>query len=106
MEEYTFLAMIDAALAAGLQIVTVPCDEHGILPEELAKRLPGAKVLYTVPVGQNPLGHRMSSERYQAIYDLCASKRGLKGVARSVDASRCFPQGDHRGGRRVSVKLL
>ena len=72
MEEYTFLAMIDAALAAGLRIVTVPCDEHGMRPEELAERLEGAKVLYTVPVGQNPLGHRMSKERYEAIYHLCA----------------------------------
>lgn len=73
MEEYTFLAMVDACMAAGLNLVPVPCDDDGILPSELAPLLPGAKVLYTVPVGHNPLGTRMAPERYQAVYDLCAA---------------------------------
>jgi len=73
MEEYTFLAMVDACMAAGLTLVPVPCDDDGILPSKLAPLLPGAKVLYTVPVGHNPLGTRMAPERYQAVYDLCAA---------------------------------
>lgn len=73
MEEFTFLAMVDACMAAGLHMVPVKCDDDGILPSELAKVIAGAKVLYTVPVGQNPLGTRMSCERYKAIYELCAA---------------------------------
>ncbi|CAE7021845.1 unnamed protein product [Symbiodinium natans] len=79
VEEYTFLAMIDACLAAGLRLVPVSCDAGGLCPDSLegvlnaernAGRVP--KVLYTVPVGQNPLGTRLPNQRYEAIYSLCA----------------------------------
>ncbi|OLP94637.1 Aromatic amino acid aminotransferase C56E4.03 [Symbiodinium microadriaticum] len=78
VEEFTFLAMIDACVAAGLRLVPISCDSSGLCPESLelvlgsersAGRVP--KVLYTVPVGQNPLGTRLPAHRYQAIYDLC-----------------------------------
>ncbi|CAE7477131.1 unnamed protein product, partial [Symbiodinium pilosum] len=79
VEEYTFLAMIDACVAAGLRLVPVPCDNGGLCPESLrrilrAERSAGRvpKVLYTVPVGQNPLGTRLPEDRYQPIYDMCA----------------------------------
>ncbi|CAE7833550.1 unnamed protein product [Symbiodinium sp. CCMP2592] len=78
VEEFTFLAMIDACVAAGVRLVPISCDSSGLCPESLelvlrsersAGRVP--KLLYTVPVGQNPLGTRLPADRYQAIYDLC-----------------------------------
>ncbi|CAJ1459819.1 unnamed protein product [Effrenium voratum] len=73
MEEYTFLAMVDACMAAGLNAVPLRCDCEGLLPEALMAA-PAAKALYTIPVGHNPLGTRLPAERYHAIYDICAAK--------------------------------
>ena len=38
--------MVDACMAAGLNLVPVPCDDDGILPSKLEPLLPGAKVLH------------------------------------------------------------
>lgn len=81
VEEFTFLAAIDAFQAAGVRLVSVSCDKGGLRPEalqaaldaELAEGRCAPKALYTIPVGQNPLGTRLHESRYSAIYEICKS---------------------------------
>ena len=62
-----------------LNIVGLPCDGFGLIPEAMERRLThwdpttdGAfpKALYCIPVGQNPAGSTMPLERRRAVYAL------------------------------------
>ncbi|OGO50350.1 MAG: hypothetical protein A2148_06655 [Chloroflexi bacterium RBG_16_68_14] len=60
------------------QVVGVPLDEDGIIPEALSEtieRLKGegrrVKLLYTTPNFQNPTGTTMTLERRQAVVEVC-----------------------------------
>lgn len=63
----------------GVKAHPVPGDGEGMCPIALAKSLEEwnnskgrrPRVMYTVPVGQNPLGTTMSQARRKAIYDVC-----------------------------------
>jgi len=77
IEEYSFMASLDALRSYGAELVPVAVDGNGLRPEALeqaCRKLEAegrsAKVLYTVPVGQNPTGSVLAGERYQRIYDL------------------------------------
>ncbi|CAE8629352.1 unnamed protein product [Polarella glacialis] len=77
IEEYSFLAGIDALRSYGAQLHPLPLDAEGLRPDaleractELAQRGLRPKMLYTVPVGQNPTGTSMTSQRYAQIYDI------------------------------------
>jgi GntR family transcriptional regulator/MocR family aminotransferase len=59
--------------AAGMQIVEVPVDEHG-LDVKAARRIePDARVAYVTPSHQYPLGVEMSLERRKALLDWTTS---------------------------------
>ncbi|GAB3625581.1 2-aminoadipate aminotransferase [Pandoraea terrae] len=59
------------------QYVSVPTDEHGLLPEALTDDLvAGARFLYAMPNFQNPTGRRLPLERRQALAAL-AVRHGL-----------------------------
>ena len=83
-EEFTFLASKDNLLAAGATLLPLAMDEDGLLPSaveeeceaRLAAGLPLPKLLYTIPVGQNPTGSRLRPDRYAAIYS-AARRYGL-----------------------------
>lgn len=54
-------------------VVGVPIDEHGIIPEaleETLKREKNVKFIYVIPTFSNPTGIEMSPERRKAVYDL------------------------------------
>jgi len=77
VEEYSFMASLDAFRSYGAQLVPVAMDAEGMRPEALeaaCEKLKAqgrrAKALYAIPVGQNPTGSVLSTERYQRIYDL------------------------------------
>jgi aromatic amino acid aminotransferase I len=63
----------------GVRAVPVPDDAEGMRADALEAALatwdeargPRPRVMYLVPVGQNPLGTTMGAERRQAIYDVC-----------------------------------
>lgn len=61
------------------KIITVPIDEHGIIPSKLAqileeyysdKKNRPIKFLYCIPTGHNPSGATLTAERKRQIYKL------------------------------------
>ncbi len=76
-EEYVYLGTLRQMRRYRAEVVSVKCDEQGIIPDELAdtiKRVRGqgkkVKFLYTIPTFQNPLGFTMSLERRQRVLEI------------------------------------
>lgn len=70
-ESPTYLGALQAWSAYGAEYVTVPCDEHGMVVEELEKALrAGPKFIYVLPNFQNPSGVTLSLERRQKLVEL------------------------------------
>jgi len=80
-EEWTYPSALASAQPIGCKPVPVAMDGQGMRSDDLKTVLSewdeqarGAKrprVMYTVPIGQNPSGATMSLSRKKAIYDLC-----------------------------------
>jgi 2-aminoadipate transaminase len=58
----------------GAEVVTVPMDDEGLLPDELPDG--DFAFLYTIPTFQNPSGRTLSQERSRRLAEL-AAERGL-----------------------------
>ena len=76
-EEYVYLGTLRQLRRFGADVRGLPCDDDGIVPEELEntlKRLLGegkrVKYLYTIPTFQNPLGWTMTLERRRKVLDI------------------------------------
>lgn len=68
MEDPGYLRARNALLAAGAQVVPVPVDKEGIRVEVGIQRARGARVVYTTPSHQSPLGVTMSlHQRWQLL---------------------------------------
>jgi 2-aminoadipate transaminase len=74
----TYVGALGAFQAAQAQVVHVPMDDQGLIPEALAETITRvaasgrrAKFLYTIPTYQNPAGVTLSEERRQQVLDLC-----------------------------------
>ncbi len=65
VESPTYHGILLLARAAGLRIVPVPSDEHGVRPDLLADALErsGARVAYLQPTFANPHGTTLAAER-------------------------------------------
>jgi len=65
VETPTYLGAIQAFQSFRAQMIMVPCDEQGVIPEELEKmlKLTTPKFLYLIPNYQNPSGKVMGLER-------------------------------------------
>jgi DNA-binding transcriptional MocR family regulator len=65
VESPTYIGALTAARAAGLRLVPVPVDQHGVRPVALAEALAtsGARVFYSQPTWSNPSGSLLSPER-------------------------------------------
>lgn len=80
VEQFTYSSAAEAARVRGLNIVSIPIDKQGIIPEEMEQVLKnwdesnGARphMLYTISIGQNPTGSTVPPERRQKIYDICS----------------------------------
>jgi 2-aminoadipate transaminase len=57
----------------GAEIVPVPMDEHGLIPDEIPE---DAAFLYTIPTFQNPSGRTLDVERRRRVVEI-ARERGL-----------------------------
>ena len=68
-ENPTFLGAIQAMRIYGANIVSMPMDEEGVIPEEVEmlvkKHHP--KMMYIIPTFQNPTGRTLSLERRKAL---------------------------------------
>jgi len=74
MESPTYIGAMTAAQAAGLRIIPVPTDEHGVRPDLLRDilRISHAKVFYCQPAHCNPTGASLSDERRAAVLEAVA----------------------------------
>ena len=79
-EEFTYPHVAESLVApAGFRALPVAVDAHGIMPAALTAALadekaagrPVPKIMYTVPVGQNPTGAVTPPGRRVAIYTIC-----------------------------------
>lgn len=87
-ESLTYPGMKNLAHLLGLRLRGLPTDEHGLVPEafdEACRREP-ARVLYTIPTIQNPLGTVMPEARRREI----ASVATAHGVAIVEDDVHSF----------------
>ena len=67
----TYLGTLVAARAAGLDVIPVPTDEHGVRPDHLAAALErsGARLHYTQPLYANPTASVLAHERRAQVLD-------------------------------------
>jgi DNA-binding transcriptional MocR family regulator len=74
VESPTYPGAIAVARAAGIRLVPVPIDEHGVIPELLDDllRRTGAKAFYTQPAFQNPTGTSLVAERRAEVLAVAA----------------------------------
>lgn len=77
-ESLTYPGMKNLAHLLHLRLKGLPTDEHGIIPDDFDKAcgLEPAKILYTIPTIQNPLGTVMPEARRREIADI-AVKHGV-----------------------------
>ncbi|WP_233510815.1 PLP-dependent aminotransferase family protein [Dyella psychrodurans] len=69
VEPLVYPGVLSAAHQLGRHVVTVACDEHGMLPDALIRacREQGAKVIYLNSTLQNPTAHTMPAQRRRDI---------------------------------------
>lgn len=75
VESPTYIGAMTAARAAGLRLIPVPTDAHGVRPELLAEAFArsGARVFYCQPTYANPCGAVLTTERRHAILEQVAA---------------------------------
>ena len=74
----TYVGALGVFQAAQAQVVHVPMDDDGLIPEaleaaiaEVARTGRRAKFLYTIPTFQNPTGVTLSEERREWVLEIC-----------------------------------
>ncbi|BCB80593.1 hypothetical protein Pflav_070030 [Phytohabitans flavus] len=74
----TYVGALGVFQAAQAQVVHVPMDGDGLVPEaleqaiaEVARSGRRAKFLYTIPTFQNPAGVTLTEERRERVLDIC-----------------------------------
>lgn len=80
VEEWTYPGAMNAYLPYDVNVVGLPMDHEGIIPEDMEKVLaswdeskgPRPRMLYTVPTGQNPTGATMLADRRREVYAICS----------------------------------
>lgn len=77
IESPTYLGAILAARSAGLRLLPVACDEHGLRTDLLADvaARSGAKLVYCQPTHQNPTGATLPQERRTQLLEVARSRR-------------------------------
>src|SRR6185436_7599087 len=66
VETPSYLGALQAFSVYGPEFVSVPTDDHGLLPEAVGAIGQGASMLYALPNFQNPTGRCLSIERRAA----------------------------------------
>ncbi|XP_047407578.1 kynurenine/alpha-aminoadipate aminotransferase, mitochondrial [Sciurus carolinensis] len=83
LNEPVYATTIQALLPLGCNIINVPSDRYGIIPDSLTEILckwkqgdskdpkkKSPKFLYTIPNGNNPTGNSLTGDRKKEIYEL------------------------------------
>lgn len=72
VETPSYLGALQAFSVYRPELVSVPTDDHGLLPDRVADIGQGARMLYALPNFQNPTGRTLSVERRAALVEACA----------------------------------
>jgi 2-aminoadipate transaminase len=72
VETPSYLGALQAFSVYQPEFVSVPTDDHGLLPEQVGEIGKGARLLYALPNFQNPTGRTLSVERRIALVETCA----------------------------------
>ena len=74
VESPTYVGALAAAQAAGLRIVPVPTDQHGVRPDLLAEAFgrTGARLFYCQPTHANPTGAVLAKDRRASVLGIVA----------------------------------
>lgn len=72
VETPSYLGALQAFSVYGPEFASVPGDEGGLIPEEVAKIGGDARLLYSLPNFQNPTGRTLSLQRRQQLVEVCA----------------------------------
>jgi DNA-binding transcriptional MocR family regulator len=77
-DNFVYGAATNLAEVMGKKSIGVPCDEFGMIPDQLRRSVQEARakgicvnLIYLIPVGQNPIGITMPIERKEEIYRVC-----------------------------------
>ncbi|RJU02477.1 PLP-dependent aminotransferase family protein [Arthrobacter frigidicola] len=77
-EDPTYVGALNTFEAYEVDVVTVPMDDKGLIPEELERTIVrlkeegrSIKLLYTIPSFNNPSGVTMEASRRQRVVDIC-----------------------------------
>lgn len=72
VETPSYLGALQAFSVYRPEFVSLPTDDHGLLPDQVATVGQGARLLYALPNFQNPTGRTLSTERRIALVETCA----------------------------------
>ncbi|MQQ99528.1 aminotransferase-like domain-containing protein [Glaciimonas soli] len=72
VETPSYLGALQAFSMYEPEYVSIPGDEGGLIPEQVAELGQGARLLYALPNFQNPTGRTLSLERREALVEICA----------------------------------
>jgi 2-aminoadipate transaminase len=72
VETPSYLGALQAFSIYEPEFVSVPTDDHGVLPDTMDKIGQGARLLYALPNFQNPTGRTMTIERRVQLVEACA----------------------------------
>ena len=72
VETPSYLGALQAFSLYRPEFVSVPTDDYGLLPDQVAHVGKGARLLYALPNFQNPTGRTLSLERRGALVETCA----------------------------------
>ncbi|WP_026549444.1 PLP-dependent aminotransferase family protein [Arthrobacter sp. Br18] len=77
-EDPTYVGALNTFEAYEVDVVTIPMDSEGLIPEELERTIlalkaqgRSIKLLYTIPSFNNPSGITLAADRRQRVVDLC-----------------------------------
>ncbi|HVK95583.1 MAG TPA: PLP-dependent aminotransferase family protein [Noviherbaspirillum sp.] len=72
VETPSYLGALQAFSVYRPEFVSLPADEAGLLPDQIASVGKGARMLYSLPNFQNPTGRTLPVERRVALVEACA----------------------------------
>jgi 2-aminoadipate transaminase len=89
VETPSYLGALQAFSVYRPEFVSVPTDDHGLLPDQVENVGKGARMLYALPNFQNPTGRTLSVERRIALVEACA-RLGLPLIEDDPYGALCY----------------
>ena len=108
IEAPTYCGSLAYLKARNINVISVNMDKDGMIADELEYALSknhNVKILYTIPIGQNPSGSSYSLERKREIYEI-ACKHNLLLIEDDPYYFLDFDHMDHTKPRAVSFQSM